>query len=370
MKIKKLHIVSFDVPFPPNYGGVIDVYYKCKYLHALGVEITLHCYAYGREEAPQLARYCKEVYYYQRKKVVNPLSSLPYIIASRSSKHLIDRLNQDQEPILFEGLHTTFPLYSNKVNADRCYVRTHNVEHEYYKKLEKVETNLFKRIFFRQEAKKLLKYEAVLAKAKKVFAISKFENLHFGDINKETYWISAFHESAKVEIEEGLGSYILYHGNLAVGENDHAACYLVKNVFSKIDFPCKIAGNNPSNALKALCAQHGVALIENKDNHQIVELIKNAQINVLVTFQKTGIKLKLLNALYQGRHCVVNKEMVEDTGIDSLCSIGTNDLEMIAAINQLLQKPFEASAILQRKTLLANGFDNQGNAQKLMELIG
>ena len=35
----KLHIVSFDVPFPPNYGGVIDVYYKCKHLHQLGIEI-------------------------------------------------------------------------------------------------------------------------------------------------------------------------------------------------------------------------------------------------------------------------------------------------------------------------------------------
>jgi hypothetical protein len=45
---KKLHIVSFDVPFPANYGGVIDVFYKIKYLHEQGVEIYLHCFDYGR----------------------------------------------------------------------------------------------------------------------------------------------------------------------------------------------------------------------------------------------------------------------------------------------------------------------------------
>ena len=39
ISIKKLHIVSFDVPFPPNYGGVIDVFYKLIELKKLGVEI-------------------------------------------------------------------------------------------------------------------------------------------------------------------------------------------------------------------------------------------------------------------------------------------------------------------------------------------
>ena len=25
---KKLHIISFDIPYPPTYGGVIDVFFK------------------------------------------------------------------------------------------------------------------------------------------------------------------------------------------------------------------------------------------------------------------------------------------------------------------------------------------------------
>ena len=32
-----LHIISFDIPWPPNYGGVIDVFYKIKTLSEAGV---------------------------------------------------------------------------------------------------------------------------------------------------------------------------------------------------------------------------------------------------------------------------------------------------------------------------------------------
>ena len=51
MQNKHLHIISFDVPYPANYGGVIDVFYKIKALHAKCVKIHLHCFEYGRAEA-------------------------------------------------------------------------------------------------------------------------------------------------------------------------------------------------------------------------------------------------------------------------------------------------------------------------------
>ena len=46
MPDKHLHIISFDIPYPPNYGGVIDVYYKIRTLHKLGIKIHLHCFEY------------------------------------------------------------------------------------------------------------------------------------------------------------------------------------------------------------------------------------------------------------------------------------------------------------------------------------
>ena len=35
----KLNVVSFDIPYPPDYGGVIDIYYKIKALNSAGIKI-------------------------------------------------------------------------------------------------------------------------------------------------------------------------------------------------------------------------------------------------------------------------------------------------------------------------------------------
>ena len=47
-------------------------------------------------------------------------------------------------------------------------------------------------------------------------------------------------------------------------------------------------------------------------------LFENAHINVLPTFQNTGIKLKLLNTLYQGKFVIANDDMIDHTGLESL----------------------------------------------------
>jgi hypothetical protein len=64
---KKLHIVCHDVPWPADYGGVVDLFYKLKALHAEGVKIILHCFLYGeRSRQDELNKYCEEVHYYKR----------------------------------------------------------------------------------------------------------------------------------------------------------------------------------------------------------------------------------------------------------------------------------------------------------------
>ncbi|MEP7128815.1 MAG: mannosyltransferase, partial [Chitinophagales bacterium] len=61
-----LHIISFNVPYPPDYGGVMDVFYKIKALHDSGIKIKLHCFEYGRKESDVLNQLCDEVFYYKR----------------------------------------------------------------------------------------------------------------------------------------------------------------------------------------------------------------------------------------------------------------------------------------------------------------
>ena len=93
MKKIDLHIISFDIPLPADYGGVIDVFYKLKALHELGLSIHLHCFFSDRSGKPELEMYTTEVSYYERNQnILTALSTQPYIIQSRSSKKLLENL--------------------------------------------------------------------------------------------------------------------------------------------------------------------------------------------------------------------------------------------------------------------------------------
>ena len=170
---------------------------------------------------------------------------------------------------------------------------------------------------------------------------------------------------------EGMGDYVLYHGNLEVSENYNAAGFLINEVFKGSDVKLKIAGMNPPKHLVA-CAEKvpNVELIVNPDDEQLQNLISNAQINILVTAQSTGLKLKLLNALYNGRYCVVNDKMVEGLDVEGLCYVANTADEMKAVVADLMSKPFDAEKIAHRKSRMDDFYSSSRNTDKLVELLG
>jgi hypothetical protein len=368
---KSLHIIAFDVPFPANYGGVIDIFYKLKALQEAGVSITLHCFEYGRKPAMELNTFCKKVYYYPRKTFKNFLyGNVPYIVASRESDELLQNLLKDNHPILFEGLHSTFYLKYPELKHRFKIVRTHNVEHDYYHHLEMVENNFFKRYFFKLESDKLKKYQSVLKNADLICAISPNDTAYFQKKFGKTLFIPAFHGNENVNVKEGRGNFILYHGNLAVGENHEAAVHLINEVFSKVELPFIIAGNNPKKELKQLVQKfEHIKLIDDGNTNQIQELIKNAQINILYTAQDTGIKLKLLNALFIGRHCIVNHKMADNTGLEGFCHIANNSSQFIKLVKDYWEKSFLDSEVQQRAEFFKSKFNNAETATELVNAI-
>lgn len=361
------------MPFPADYGGVIDIYYKIKSLKAQGLQITLHCFQYGREEAPELEKLCKKVIYYKRSKYRNPfIGSTPYIVLTRSNEELLDNLCKDQAPILFEGMHTTFFLNHSRLKDRIKLVRNHNIEHDYYKNLELVESNYFKKYFFRNESDNLKHYEKILKHASKVLAISPADNQYLNKKYHNSILVPAFHAQDQVSSIKGNGKFILYHGNLGVGENNFAALYLVNEVFSKIDIPCVIAGSNPSDELKKAVVKYPhIKLVDNWNNEQIMDAVAKAQMNVLPTFQGTGIKLKLLNALYAGRYCLVNTLMVKNTTLEDACIISENAEAMVRDIQTYWKQTFGEQEIEARKNVLNKSlFSNVKNAELIVEILG
>lgn len=367
----RLHIVSFDVPWPADYGGVIDVYYKVKALAELGVRIHLHCFEYGRGQAPELEAICERVYYYKRDTGKHQLlNSLPYVVLSRRSEQLVDNLCRDDHPILFEGLHSCFHLGDPRLHGRKRLVRTHNVEHAYYEALALAERGAFKRTYFVQEARKLRKFEAVLSEADVILAISPSDRHYFASHFRNVQHVPAFHPSGKVDVPGGLGDFCLYHGALSVPENDKAALYLVNEVFRGLPIPLVIAGRGASPELRAAVGRaNNVKLRENIPTAEITALVQAAQVNVLPTFQATGIKLKLLLCLFRGRHVVCNSPMVMDTGLEELCRVHDDPATMRLSIQACMAVPAGGAALEQRVRVLEERFCNRRNAQAILDLL-
>ena len=368
-----LHIVAFSIPFPANYGGVIDVFYKLKALHKEGIKIHLHCYQYDRQEAPELNAYCESVNYYPRQTgFTAQLSLKPYIVESRQSEALIKNLLSNNFPILFEGLHTCYYINHKALQGRKLIYRESNIEHVYYYNLFKSEKNPGRKVFFLLESLKLRLFQKQLKYSTKMLVVSQTDRDYLARQfpGKEVVYLPSFHGNSEVESRPGKGKYVLYHGNLSVGENALAAQYLVKEVFNDIPIPLKIAGLNPSESLKNLVAQYqNIELIPNPPQPEMEALIKEAQINVLVTFQATGLKLKLLNTLYNGRWMLVNREMLAGTGLESLCEIAGSAGEMKQEIISLFNTEFDQNLLLARSELLQKRFSDEVNAKKLIKEV-
>lgn len=369
--VKHLHIISFDIPYPADYGGVIDVFYKIKSLYELGVKIHLHAYEYGRDHAPQLEEYCETVHYYNRANVlIHLFKKKPYIVSSRESDELVSRLMKDDYPILFEGLHTCAILSNEDLKSRLKLVRTHNIEHEYYHHLSLASHQILQKIYYKQESRKLAAFESQLQHANHILAISKSDEAYFKEHFNDVTLLPAFHSGGNINSVLGQGDYLVYHGNLSVEENEKAALFLIKEVFSKIQYPCMITGKNPSADLESAAAkfQH-IKVHKNPSSEDMDLLIREAQINILPTFQDTGIKLKLLKSISEGRFCIANSLMVANTGLEDLCSVFNEPKTMIEEIHRLMPMGFTQDMIEKRVEVWNRLFSNTRSAQQIVDLI-
>jgi hypothetical protein len=372
---KHLHIISLTVPYPVDYGGVYDLFYKLPALQRAGVQVHLHCFDYGRGHQPELNKYCQSVNYYTRTTGIKALQGkLPYITASRKNEELFNTLLQDNYPILAEGIHCTALFLDSRFANRRKFIRLHNVEYEYYKSLFAASANPLKKLYYRRETMLLKNYEATVAQqASGIFTVTQRD----ADVYKTslgctiTQYLPLFLPAEwVVNSAPGMGAYCLYHGDLSVEMNNKAATWLVKKIFSRTDVPLVIAGKNPPTLLKKLCHKNtNTCLVANPSQVAMQDMIAKAHVNILPSFSHTGIKIKLLNALYNGRHCLVTPPTVAATGLESLCHIADDEKTMYKMVAALHRLPFTETDVQQRSAVLAKMDNNQSNAEKIIAAI-
>lgn len=370
---KYLNIISLNIPWPANYGGVLDIYYKMKALHECGVKIILHCFEYERPRTSELEKICHEVHYYKRRTGLLPnLTYLPYNVYGRKDKNLIKNLLKNDYPILFEGLHSCYYLSDKRLRNRFKIFRECNIEHDYYNALSHSTDNIIKKSFFKLEGLRFRLFQKNVKWADLIISVSTTDADYLRKVfpEKKVEFIPCFHANEKITTLTGKSNYILYHGKLSVPENEKAVLFLIKNVFCKLKHKCIVAGMDPSDDIyKAASYYNNIEIIPNPEQNKMEELISKAQIHTLVTFQDTGLKLKLLNSLFGGRHTLVNSLMLAGSGLDSLCRIANTPEEMISECNRLMEIPVDEKTIAQREKLLFPAFSNKEQAKKLIKMI-
>lgn len=369
-----INIIAFDVPFPANYGGVIDVYYKLAWLKKAGVNIHLHCFTYGRKPAPELEKLCTSVTYYERNTgLLANLSLLPYTVKSRQSQKLENNLLANDHPILFEVLNTCGLLNDERFKGRKKIYRHSNIEHDYYSELSKSERSFLKKLFLKVEAWKLKRFEPVLNFANLILAVNQKDTDYFKQKypKVQSLYLPSFHPNNALTATPGKSDYILFHGNLSVSENYEAVAWLTEHVFSKISHKVIVAGLNPPDFLTELLKPHkNIELKVSPTETEMDFLIHNAQVHALYTAQPTGLKLKLLNVLFKGRFVICNSHLLSGTGLlgNSGLIVSNTPYEFIENINSSMKIDFSENMIAERE-ILTRHFDNAVNVEKLIKAV-
>ena len=369
MKGQRIHIVSFDVPFEPNYGGILDVYLRAKALKQAGFHVIMHCFDYGRGKLPLDSRIADEVFYYKRDtSIFSFIGTAPYIVRGRKNKQLLANLRKDNDPILLEGQHSTGFIDQLNTKGRKVLIRKHNVEWQYYRELANRETSLMKLIFYRTESRRLRHQEAKLYNVP-LLCISQADLNYYLGKGAKAYLATTplFFEQEKV-VNLPQEKYALFHGNLSVSENIEALEIMVRNLSkSTCPFAVKVAGKDPGPELLELLEKAGIECIANPSMKEMTSLIENAGIHLCLGFQQTGLKLKLLQSLETGKPCIVTREILHGTELERFCIVWDADENLCELLSGISITPGE---IEERRNTLKEIFAPENYVKVIEQILG
>ncbi|MFT5580948.1 MAG: hypothetical protein ACI9G9_000187 [Psychromonas sp.] len=359
----EIHIVAFDVPYPADYGGVIDIYNRLLWFKSKGWEITLHCFEYGREKNNELEKIATVFYYPRKKSFWSWLSLTPFIVETRKNKLLAKRLAEADCPVILEGLHSA---HYCKITPGKFWVRTHNIEHEYYRELSK-KASFLKKNYFLSESIKLKFYERRLKLAKGLLTLSQTDFLHFKKINSNCHLV---YPNIEILLDEASTEiFVLVQGNFSVEENHSSALWLTKNIVAECkEIEFVFAGKNPKQELINAVTNAEGRMWKNPTDKEMKLLNRKARIHLLHTHQATGLKLKLINALNSKGHVVANDTMFIGTELKQFCLLANGAKEYVAIIREKIASELKTEDLNIRRVYLQDVFGGN-QLDKIVEVL-
>lgn len=341
-------------------------------MNAEGVAVHLHYFSEEKNNTEdKIQPYCASIHYYKRNITFkNVLKSIPYIVQTRNDTKLLENIQNDDFPILFEGLHTTFLLNHPALKNRKKIVRLHNIEWLYYGKLFDLALGLRDKLYFYFEYKKLIKYQSTLENSQALLCLSTSDTTYYTNRfpNIPTTFIPAFHQNTESKTKIGRGEYILFHGNLSITDNYLPIVRLLKNQLKNCQLPIIIAGKNPTEHLiETVQRFKNIQLISNPSYEDLETLIQDAHINIIFSEIETGVKLKLINTLFLGRFCFTNHAAIIGSELqNTTILVDENNIEQ--QIKHYFQQEFTTELLTERIKYLSL-YNNKKNSIQIISYL-
>ncbi len=384
-----LHLVCFDLPLPPLYGGTEEVDAKIRVFLELGVALHVHAFVWPKDmrsgKLPDWHKRVASLRCYPRKWLVGPYDTRPWAMVSRSSSQLIDNLASEPGSILVEGWQCADLLCAPALKNRAIWIRSHNIESNYYRMQAESAIGWARKIHYWLESWRWTLYERLLPQRlhsrqqNGILSICPAETLIWSSMKLSAHYVPAFVDlnSGQQSFNEGSEPrpmevpYALYHGRLDIAENIRALRFLLSKVAITHAVPLVIAGSRiPDSLRKAVLFKSGCFLVDTPNSTEMQVWLRHAAVHCIPCYGMAGLRFKIIHAMMGGGHVLVSREGVQGMPWVSWVTVVESEKDWEDQVRKALDTPLQAAQIKARHTWVIQHFDQRGNALKMLDLMG
>ncbi len=324
--MKKILFLTPTLPFPPISGGVIKSN-KVVYFLSTKYELSVACFL-KNDDAQHKDEFLTTVKLHDfisleleiprtaKNLILSNIQGIPLNLYRNKSAAFKEKINAiiHQYDILFCDHYVMFQYIPDNYKG-KIILHEHNCEYLIWKRYATIEKSLFKKLALLNQAYRIKKYEQEICKKATIILAApndtdelvkigadrtKFlETYHLGDDNLLNEPALDFDKTEKA---------LLYIGTLSWEANVDGLVWFCNEIWQSIkqqhpDIKLYIVGKNPDKRLKEIAAKDNqiilTGFIENVESY-----FKKARLFITPLRFGSGIKVKVVNALYRGIPCV------------------------------------------------------------------
>ncbi|WP_460193596.1 glycosyltransferase family 4 protein [Thermosynechococcus sp. FA-CM-4201] len=314
-------------PYPPNFGGRVDVMYRLEFLKSNGynVDLVVATNENSKKDYIEIVKkYTHNLWVLPR--VMNILFMLhpdPFQIISRLLLKNI-YFSNEYDIVIMEGDYVFMALFNRTLSYKKLYVRVHNNECLYFRELANSTKNPLKYLYYSLESLKMKRIKPYLyEKADKLLFISNKEYLDHIKLYPEhaakSLWLPPLvkHKSCR---EPRLGKSVIFVGSLYSPDNRSAITWYLEKVHPLVtsnDYSLIIAGNTKGTSLEwlySICrAYDNVSIYDSPV--ELDSLYDSSRIFISPILNGAGLKMKSIEAILNGLALISTEIGVEGSGL-------------------------------------------------------